>query len=110
MEKIEDEARMVKSEIEKRGYRLGSSGRGRSWYMKDVEWQNKKGYYEVVITEEGHIPRTFKNRVLVSVMESGSGAVMITREFESLQAFLDGAEGKVIYQEEEGGKDKKGIS
>ena len=103
METIEDEAKMVKGEIEKRGYRLGPSSRGRPWYMKDVEWQNKKGYYEVVITEEGHIPKTFKNRVLVSVMEFGSGAVMITKEYESLQTFLDGAEGKVIYQEVEGG-------
>ncbi len=100
MATIEDEAKMVKGEIEKGGYRLGPSGRGRSWYMKDVEWQNKNGYYEVVITEEGRIPKSFKNRVLVSVMEFGSGAVMITREYESLQAFLDGAEGKVIYQEE----------
>ena len=102
MDKIEDEAKMVKGEIEKRGYRLGPSGRGRSWYMKEVEWQNKKGYYEVVITGEGHIPGTFNNPVLISVMEFGSGAVMITREYESLQAFLDGAEGKVIYQEEGG--------
>ena len=106
MEKVEDEAKMVKGEIEKRGYRLGPSGRGRSWYMKDVEWQNKKGYYEVVITEEGHIPRNFKNPVLVSVMEFGSGAVMITKEYESLQAFLDGEEGKVIYQKMEGGVPK----
>jgi len=102
MEKIEDEAKIVKGEIEKGGYKLGPSGRGRSWYMKDIEWQNKKGYYEVVITEEGHIPRTFKDRVLVSVMEYGSGTVMITKEYESLKAFLDGAEGKVIYQELEG--------
>ena len=42
MEKIEDEAKRVKGEIEKRGYRLGPSGRGRSWYMKDVEWQTQK--------------------------------------------------------------------
>jgi len=101
MENIEDEAKMVKGEIEKRGYRLGPSGRGRSWYMKDVEWQHKKGYYEVLVTEEGHIPRTFNNPVLISVMELGSGAVMITKEYESLQAFLDGVEGKVIYQEVE---------
>ena len=110
METMDDEAKMVKGEIERRGYRLGPSSRGRPWYTKDVEWQNKKGYYEVVIAEEGHIPKTFKNRVLVSVMEFGSGVVMITREYESLQAFLDRAEGKVVYQEEEGGKDKKGIS
>jgi len=103
MDKIEDEAKRVIGEIEKRGYRLGPSGRGRSWYMKDVEWQNKKGYYEVVVTEEGDIPRSFNNPVLVSVMEFGSGVVMITKEYESLQAFLDGAEGKVIYQEVEGG-------
>jgi len=106
MGKIEDEAKMVKGEIEKRGYRLGPSGRGRSWYMKDVEWQNKKGYYEVVITEEGYVPRVFNNPVLVSVMEFGSGAVMITKEYESLQTFLDGGEGKVIYQEVEGGVSK----
>ena len=102
MEKNEDEAKMVTGEIEKKGYRLGPSGRGRSWYMKDVEWQKKKGYYEVLITEEGHIPKTFKNPVLISVMEFGSGAVMITKEYESLQAFLDGTEGKVIYQDVEG--------
>jgi hypothetical protein len=36
-------------------------------------------------------------------MEFRSGAVMITKEYESLQTFLDGAEGKVIYQEMEGG-------
>lgn len=106
MEIIEDEAKMVKGEIEKRGYRLRPSGRGRSWYMKDVEWQNKKGYYEVVVTEDGNIPRIFNNPVLASVMEFGSGAVMITKEYESLQAFLDGAEGKVIYQEVEGGVSK----
>ena len=106
MAPIEDEARRVKGEIEKRGYTFRPSGRGRSWYMKDVEWQSKKGYYEVVITEEGHIPRTFKNRVLVSVMEFRSGAVMITKEYESLQEFLEGAEGKVIYQEAEGGASK----
>ena len=106
MEKIEDEVKRVKGEIEKRGYRLGPSGRGRSWYMKDVEWQGIKGYYEVIITEEGDIPKAFNNPVLVSVMEFGSGAVMITREYESLQAFLDGAEGKVIYQEVEGGVSK----
>jgi hypothetical protein len=100
MKTIEDEAKRVKGEIEKRGYEFRPSGRGRSWYMRNVEWQNKKGYYEVLITEEGHIPRTFKNRVLVSVMEFESGAVMITREYESLQEFLDGAEGKSIYQEE----------
>jgi hypothetical protein len=103
---IEDEAKIVKGEIEKKGYELRPSGRGRPWYMKDVEWQGKKGYYEVVITEEGHIPRTLKNRVLVSVMEFKSGEVMITREYESLQAFLDGAEGKVIYQEGEEGVSK----
>jgi len=103
MEKIEDEAKTVKGEIEKRGYKLTPSGRGRSWYMKDVEWQNKKGYYEVVITEDGNIPRIFNNPVLVSVMEFQSGAVMITKGYESLQTFLDGAEGKVIYQEMEGG-------
>ena len=103
METIDDEEKMVKGEIEKRGYRLGPSSRGRPWYMKDVEWQNKKGYYEVVVTEEGDIPRSFNNPVLVSVMEFGSGVVMITKEYESLQAFLDGAEGKVIYQEVEGG-------
>ena len=106
MEIIEDEAKMVEGEIEKRGYRLRPSGRGRSWYMKDVEWQNKKGYYEVVVTEDGNIPRIFNNPVLASVMEFGSGAVMITKEYESLQAFLDGAEGKVIYQEVEGGVSK----
>ena len=106
MEIIEDEAKMVKGEIEKRGYRLRPSGRGRSWYMKDVEWQNKKGYYEVVVTEDGNIPRIFNNPVLASVMEFRSGAVMITKEYESLQAFLDGAEGKVIYQEVEGGVSK----
>jgi hypothetical protein len=106
MEKIEDEAKMVRGEIEKRGYRLGPSGRGRSWYMKDVEWQNKKGYYEVVVTEDGNIPRIFNNPVLVSVMEFRSGAVMITKEYESLQTLLDGAEGKVIYQELEGGVSK----
>jgi len=106
MEIIEDEAKMVKGEIEKRGYRLRPSGRGRSWYMKDVEWQNKKGYYEVVVAEDGNIPRIFNNPVLASVMEFGSGAVMITKEYESLQAFLDGAEGKVIYQEVEGGVSK----
>jgi len=106
MENIEDEAKMVKGELEKRGYRLGPSGRGRSWYMKDVEWQNKKGYYEVVVTEEGYIPRAFNNTVLISVMEFGSGAVMVTKEYESLQAFLDGAEGKIIYQEVEGGVPK----
>jgi hypothetical protein len=106
MEENEDEAKMVKGEIEKKGYRLVPSGRGRSWYMKDVEWQGRKGYYEVVITEEGHIPKTFNDLVLISVMEFGSGAVMITKEHESLQAFLDGAEGKVIYQEVEGGVSK----
>ena len=106
MDKIEDEAKRVIGEIEKRGYRLGPSGRGRSWYMKDVEWQNKKGYYEVVITEEGDIPRTFDKPVLVSVMEFGSGTVRITKEYESLQEFLEGAEGKVIYQEAEGGASK----
>jgi hypothetical protein len=106
MENTEDEAKKVKEEVEKRGYRLKPSGRGRSWYMKDVEWQNEKGYYEVVITEEGHVPRAFNNPVLVSVMKFGSGVVMITREYESLQAFLDGAEGKVIYQEVEGGVSK----
>ena len=106
MEIIEDEAKMVKGEIEKRGYRLRPSGRGRSWYVKDVEWQNKKGYYEVVVTEDGNIPRIFNNPVLASVMEFGSGAVMITKEYESLQAFLDGAEGKVIYQEVKGGVSK----
>jgi len=106
MEKIDDEAKMVKGEIEKRGYRLGPSGRGRSWYMKDVEWQTQKGYYEVVVTEDGNIPRNFNNPVLVSVMEFGSGAVMITKEYESLQTFLDGGEGKVIYQEVEGGVSK----
>jgi hypothetical protein len=106
MDKNEDEAKMVKGEIEKRGYRLGPSGRGRSWYMKDVEWQNKKGYYEVVVTEDGNIPRIFNNSVLISVMEFGSGAVMITKQYESLQAFLDGAEGKVIYQEVERGVPK----
>jgi hypothetical protein len=74
--------------------------------MKDVEWQSKKGYYEVVITEEGDIPRTFDKPVLVSVMEFGSGAVMITKQYESLQTFLDGGEGKVIYQEVEGGVSK----
>jgi hypothetical protein len=99
---IEDEAKMVKEEIKKKGYELRPSGRGRPWYMKDVEWQGKKGFYEVVITEEGHIPRTFKNRVLVSVTEFDSGAVMITREYKSLRAFLDRAKGKVVYQEEEG--------
>ena len=106
MDKVEDEAKRVIGEIEKRGYRLGPSGRGRSWYMKDIKWQDKKGYYEVVITEEGYIPRSFNNPVLVSVMEFGSGAVMITREYESLKAFLDGVEGKVIYQELEGGVSK----
>jgi hypothetical protein len=39
-------------------------------------------------------------------MEFGSGAVMMTKEYESLQAFLDGEEGKVIYQEVEGGVPK----
>ena len=106
MKKTEDEAKIVKGEIEKRGYRLGPSGRGRSWYMKDVEWQSKRGYYEVVVTEEGDIPRSFNNPVLVSVMEFGSGVVMITREYESLKAFLEGAEGKVIYQEVGGGVSK----
>jgi hypothetical protein len=106
MEKMEDEAKIVKGEIEKRGYRLGPSGRGRSWYMKDVEWQTKRGYYEVVVTEDGNIPQTFNNPVLISVMEFGSGAVMITKEYESLQAYLDGAEGKVIYHEGEGGVSK----
>ena len=52
MEKIEDEAKRVIREIEKRGYRLGPSGRGRSWYMKDVEWQGEKGYYERELTPE----------------------------------------------------------
>ena len=103
---IEDEAKRVKAEIEKRGYMLRPSGRGRSWYMKDIEWENKKGYYEVVITEEGHIPKAFDNPVLVSVMEFGSGTVMITKEYESLQEFLDGAEGRVVYQELEGGVSK----
>jgi hypothetical protein len=106
MDKIEDEAKIVKGEIEKRGYRLGPSGRGRSWYMKDVEWQTQKGYYEVVVTEDGNIPRIFNNPVLVSVMEFGSGAVMITKEYESLQAFLNGVEGKVIFQEVEEGVSK----
>jgi hypothetical protein len=106
MKIIEDEAKMVKEEIEKRGYKLTPSGRGRFWYMKEVEWQNKKGYYEVVVTEDGNIPRIFNNPVLASVMEFRSNAVMITKEYESLQAFLDGAEGKVIYQEVEGGVSK----
>ncbi len=106
MKTAEDKAKMVKGEIQKRGYEFRPSGRGRPWYMKDVEWQGKKGYYEVLVNEEGHVPRTFQDRVLVSVMKFGSGTVMITKEYESLQEFLEGTEGKVIYREMEGGVSK----